>query len=231
MKDLKYLKKYRTGEVCPENYVSYQVDVDGTKIRAMVMKDLPNVDWEHIVVSLSDYTRLPTEAEIGVVQSIFFNKLDEVHVKSIPGENRVNLWHKKVNFVEAALRMETLAERDGVLEELWKEFGDIPMNPETECIEETFLNFPPGTERMDIWEWFDSRHSKGVVYLLYGDVSGNMDVQRIMRLKKLCVECDSAYCTYAVNGECRLPFVRGRGPALGYDGCEDYLPREMHQDE
>lgn len=57
---------------------------------------------------------------------------------------------------------------DAELEELWGEFGDIPMNPETECIEEPFLGFPAGTNREEIWHWFDDRHSKGVVYLLYG---------------------------------------------------------------
>lgn len=39
------------------------------------------------------------------------------------------------------------------------------MNPETECIEEDFLHFPAGTNRMDIWHWFDEQHSIGVAYL------------------------------------------------------------------
>lgn len=38
---------------------------------------------------------------------------------------------------------------------LWKEFGDIPMNPETECIEETWCCFPTGTYREEIWHWFE----------------------------------------------------------------------------
>ena len=57
---------------------------------------------------------------------------------------------------------------DAVLEQLWDEFGDIPMNPETERIEAPFLDFSAGTDREDIWHWFDERHSKGVAYLLYG---------------------------------------------------------------
>ena len=39
------------------------------------------------------------------------------------------------------------------------------MNPETECIEEDFLHFPVGTNRMEIWHWFDEQHSIGVAYL------------------------------------------------------------------
>lgn len=64
--------------------------------------------------------------------------------------------------------MRTLHERDAILERLWKQFADIPMNPDTEKMEEPFMDFPAGTAREDIWHWFDERHSKGVVYLLYG---------------------------------------------------------------
>lgn len=67
-----------------------------------------------------------------------------------------------------AAEMQTLAERDAALEKLWEEFGDVPMNPETECMEAPFLDFPAGTFREDIWHWFDERHSKGVAYLMYG---------------------------------------------------------------
>ncbi len=64
--------------------------------------------------------------------------------------------------------IETLRDRDEILEELWTQFGDVPMNPKTECIEAPFLSWGPGTSREEIWHWFDRRHSKGVAYLLYG---------------------------------------------------------------
>lgn len=57
------------------------------------------------------------------------------------------------------------SDKDIRLEKLWRQFGDVPMNPETECIEEDFLHFPAGTNRMDIWHWFDEQHSVGVAYL------------------------------------------------------------------
>ena len=60
--------------------------------------------------------------------------------------------------------METLRERDTQLEKLWKQFGDVPMNPDTEKMEEPFMDFPAGTDREEIWHWFDERHSKGVAY-------------------------------------------------------------------
>lgn len=58
--------------------------------------------------------------------------------------------------------MKTLRERDIELEKLWKQFEDLPMDPDTEKIEEPFLSFPAGTDREDIWHWFDERHSKDI---------------------------------------------------------------------
>lgn len=64
---------------------------------------------------------------------------------------------------------ETREMNDEMLELLWGMLEDIPMNPETECMEGAFLTFPVGTHREEIWKWFDEQHSKGVAYLLYGD--------------------------------------------------------------
>lgn len=55
---------------------------------------------------------------------------------------------------------------------LWRAFSDVPMNPETEEMEEEFLGFPVGAHREEIWHWFDKKHSKGVAYLLYGENAG-----------------------------------------------------------
>ena len=68
--------------------------------------------------------------------------------------------------VDAICEFDTLAERDEELEALWDKFRDVPMNPDTEKMEEPFIHFPAGTDREDIWRWFDERHSKGVAYLL-----------------------------------------------------------------
>ena len=68
--------------------------------------------------------------------------------------------------------VDTLKGRDNDMKELWEMFGDVPMNPETECMEEAFAGFPAGTHREEIWRWFDERYSKGVYALLYGDAEG-----------------------------------------------------------
>ena len=55
---------------------------------------------------------------------------------------------------------------DTELENLWKFLEDIPMN-ENEQLEEDWFIFPKGTDKEEIWHWFDEQHSKGVSYLLY----------------------------------------------------------------
>ena len=45
--------------------------------------------------------------------------------------------------------------KDLSVRNLWLEFGDVPMDPETECIEEEWNDFPAGTHREEIWIWFE----------------------------------------------------------------------------
>ena len=84
--------------------------------------------------------------------------------------------------------VDTLKERDNDLKELWEMFGDVPMNPVTECMEEAFLGFPAGTHREEIWHWFDERYSKGVFALLYGGCGVQAE-----RLKAADEVLDKAY--------------------------------------
>ena len=58
---------------------------------------------------------------------------------------------------------------DDQIKELWVEFEDISVNPETECLEEPFFIFETGDHREKVWKWFDKHYSKGVYTLLYGE--------------------------------------------------------------
>lgn len=53
------------------------------------------------------------------------------------------------------------------IRKLWYEFGNIPMNPETEEIEEEWNGFPMGTHREEIWNWFEEYFGISVVDLMY----------------------------------------------------------------
>lgn len=63
----------------------------------------------------------------------------------------------------------SIQEHDIRVKELWNQLEDVPMNPETECIETPFLHWKAGTPREIIWHWFDVRYSKGITALLEGD--------------------------------------------------------------
>jgi hypothetical protein len=56
--------------------------------------------------------------------------------------------------------------RDSLIEDLWKTLSDVPMNPDTENMEEEWFIFPKGTNRETIWYWFDENHSKGVGWIM-----------------------------------------------------------------
>jgi hypothetical protein len=43
---------------------------------------------------------------------------------------------------------------DDVSQELWQKLGNIPTN-ENDEIEEVFLHFPIGTDKFEIWHWFE----------------------------------------------------------------------------
>lgn len=52
--------------------------------------------------------------------------------------------------------------------ELWESLEDVPMNVHTECIEEPWLHFSKGTNREDIWHWFEETFNVSVSELMYG---------------------------------------------------------------
>lgn len=52
-----------------------------------------------------------------------------------------------------------------VLETFWNELGDIPVDDDG-IIQESFLWWPKGTDREDIWHWFDEKYPGGVVKLM-----------------------------------------------------------------
>lgn len=52
--------------------------------------------------------------------------------------------------------------------DLWQEFGDVPMDPVTECIEEAWGSFPAGTHREEVWHWFEDTFHISVAKDLMG---------------------------------------------------------------
>lgn len=54
------------------------------------------------------------------------------------------------------------------VKDLWEDFGKVPMNPETDEIEEPWRHFLPGTHREEIWHWFEEQFNISVAEDLMG---------------------------------------------------------------
>lgn len=111
------------------------------------------------------------------IQSIREDAEVEMESLSIEGYNPIRMEHGEghleiyvpdsgIYFEWKVIALDAL--NDEQIELLWQEFADVPMDPETERMEVSFLHFPAGTHREEIWHWFDKLYSKGVYALLYG---------------------------------------------------------------
>lgn len=240
MRNLNELDKYRIEHWMPQTERSgaFKVFVGGRSFLVLASVDRIGEDgrWEHIAVTPSNTKRntCPSWEEMAAIKDMFFKPEDECiqyHPKRSRNINSrdlcLHIWRpedENLRYPDPA-RVQTIEERDRHLEDLWAEFSDVPMDPDTECIEDDFLDFPHGTHREEIWHWFDARYSKGVYHLLYG--SGGVDrtdeTARLVYLQTLCEECESYDCAYNDGkGECRFSLVRGREPKITEeDGCVD----------
>lgn len=124
--------------------------------------------------------------------------------------------------------METLKQRNKLLEDKWLELENIPFNPETEKSEAPFMHFPIGTDKEVIWHWFDERHSKGIVHLLYHEgIEHYPELQKLFHRRACCFNCDSETCALNPEGVCLYPLLYGNAPEWDdHDGCKGFLYKE-----
>lgn len=57
---------------------------------------------------------------------------------------------------------------DANVSRLWEDLGNVPMDPETETIDEPWHGFIKGVYREDIWLWFEQSFDVRVYDLMYG---------------------------------------------------------------
>ena len=153
--------------------------------------------------------------------------------RSILSREHHKIGEPAYSIIRAGLNeIDTLAERDVELEELWADLQDVVFDDSDPNEDMKLLDpwggFPARTSRDDIWHWFDERHSKGVAYLLYGNgVDRTEELSRLAVRRMLCEYCGSEDCGYNEYGICHLPMVFGRRPDIEDDGsCNDYIFRE-----
>ena len=232
MKNLRELDEYRVKHpIWPQTDKSgaFKVYVNGRSFHVLASVDQigDGVAWEHVSVTPKNQKWCPTWEEMSEIKDLFFfpdEEAVEFHPKHSEYVNQhefcLHIWRPADGKLlrspeDSRSGMETTRDRDAALEEIWKEFGDVPMDPETECIEEPFLGFPAGTNREELWHWFDKRHSKGVAYLLYRDGIDRTDqFSKLVYLKNLCIECESTSCQFNHGGECRFALVHERKPRI-----------------
>lgn len=53
------------------------------------------------------------------------------------------------------------------LKRLWAEFSDVPIDDD-DNIQKDFLGFKAGTDRFEVWRWFDSKCPNGLRKDLFG---------------------------------------------------------------
>lgn len=65
--------------------------------------------------------------------------------------------------------VKTYLDTDDLVQDLWKSFSNVPFDDGEKDLElgQDWYIFQKGTEREDIWQWFDAHYTKGVVALLY----------------------------------------------------------------
>lgn len=61
---------------------------------------------------------------------------------------------------------------DELLENMWKQLEDIPCDEDQDSsvglrLAKSWWRFRKGTDIMDVWDFFNRRHSKGIIHLLY----------------------------------------------------------------
>lgn len=239
MRNLNELDSYRINDhLCKRGPMSgaFKVFVGGRSFQVIASVDNcgPNGVWEHVSASPRNQKRCPTWEEMVAIKDMFFLPEEEAiqfHPKHSEYMNMhpycLHIW-KPVTGAERLPKItggiDTLEDRDALLEEIWEKFGDVPVNQETEKLEDDFLHFKKGTDKEDVWHWFDERHSKGIAYLLYGGSEDYVpETKRLYALKQLCLECESSSCRFNHGGECRFALVHERKPEINdIDGCIDY---------
>lgn len=77
---------------------------------------------------------------------------------------------QKRELIKPGEKTEQLRKRlDRLVEKVWEGLEDIPFyeKESVQYIDEDYFEFKKGTEKEEIWHWFDENHSKGIHFLLY----------------------------------------------------------------
>ena len=92
----------------------------------------------------------------------------EIQIDVLGSDDKIHKYSSQIQFsseVESIKRRFILTFE--ALKNLWEEFADVPIDKD-ECIEENFHIWEKGTNRYEIWHWFDDRLPNGLAKDLMG---------------------------------------------------------------
>lgn len=157
---------------------------------------------DHAGYEYPDGTSCSTNENLSYCKDNFKNNWIEANYHSLI-ENKVNILAAK---------------------ELWREFGDVPMDPETECIEIPWRDFEAGTHREEIWHWFEEYFVCSVAE----DLMGNRDRKLINGLLLRTKELEAKHMTgdeepeIGINEERKMITINKYVPNCGAFFIEDF---------
>jgi len=88
--------------------------------------------------------------------------------------NAVSLKELEIRLIEHACNNFGIR-NDAAVKEIWGELGSIPVTADDD-LEESFRIWEKGTDKFEVWHWFDKYYSKGTAVLMgVADVSGGAE--------------------------------------------------------
>lgn len=115
---------------------------------------------------------------------------------------------------------------EDTVKKLWMEFGDIPMDLETECIERHWHRFLAGTYREEIWHWFEETFQVSVAEDLMGCEDEKRKAKRYSNSQLMSFLSDIVSKVGSSHDGVKMLLASGMDPEdLKYFGLpEDKLP-------
>lgn len=110
------------------------------------------------------------------LSKVYFNIEDAVSLLDPIGyQVDVKVTNKDKPSAYRVMKVDNLPNED--IKDLWLEFGDVPMDPETEEIECDWNIFKAGTHKEEIWHWFEGEFDIVIGEMFNGvdDYFANLD--------------------------------------------------------
>ena len=136
-------------------------------------EDIVNELCKHEEFCLDDQT-IDSDSFSVIFYTQYCSSCDEYYQSEdfITDDDKINdfMFLDKIDFMKSYSYL-TEYEYDNTIIALWNEFGDVPLDINTECIESDWRIFEAGTHREEIWHWFEEHFNVKVYDLLFGGMT------------------------------------------------------------